>query len=326
MRKLSSVVIVASFMLALLPVVAFAHTENAPFPTDLIADGGDPLTAIVVGDVQVWNDGTDLYVTYDTTLSGWVMTETHLYVGSTPPDKSAPGRFPYKEGGPTYVIPLADLGVVPGDMLCIAAQAVVQNPTEEITTTVVSDTNVEWSADGIGGWNPTFACFVHSGWPNQFGPWIWRTALTNPNDEYATVPLGGWFFRRVFTIPGSPIAGDIEINADNAFTLEINGTFIGGDGTMSKDGPDTQQWKSPETYGLTNLDSGENTILICALNYHDSTHNPGGTYPYGDGTMNPAGLIFELEITSVREESAWGEGAEIREGKEWAMYFNYTIQ
>ena len=29
--------------------------------------------------------------------SGWLLDETHLYVGDVPPEKSAPGKFPYKD-------------------------------------------------------------------------------------------------------------------------------------------------------------------------------------------------------------------------------------
>lgn len=48
-----------------------------------------------VGDVEVTNTGTELIV--HITLSGsWVMTATHLYVGTTIPKSTAPGSFPYK--------------------------------------------------------------------------------------------------------------------------------------------------------------------------------------------------------------------------------------
>ena len=48
------------------------------------------------GTVTVWNNTTHLYVKYDTTDSGWEMAVTHLYVGTVPPPKLAPGQFPYK--------------------------------------------------------------------------------------------------------------------------------------------------------------------------------------------------------------------------------------
>jgi len=78
-----------------------------------------------VGTVTVWNDATYLYVEYDTTDSGWEMAVTHLYVGTDPPPKLAPGQFPYKHEPVTppltedlYKIPLDGLS---GEVFYIAA-------------------------------------------------------------------------------------------------------------------------------------------------------------------------------------------------------------
>lgn len=71
-----------------------------------------------VGTVSVSTDNGYLKVNYDTTASGWEMAETAVYVGNDPPEKMAPGRFPYKHeglGGVTedlYQIPLAWNGTV----------------------------------------------------------------------------------------------------------------------------------------------------------------------------------------------------------------------
>ena len=125
---------------------------------------------IPVGTVYVWNDGTNLTITYDTTDSDWVMTETHLAVVDkfddfpmTKKGNPIPGQFPYQccydetEGewlfvkkpdtlagtcdadgkedatmtAITYTIPL-DWG--PNTQLYIAAHAVVQKcETESFT-------------------------------------------------------------------------------------------------------------------------------------------------------------------------------------------------
>lgn len=142
-----------------LPMAVAAHTEGSPFVTDLIADGGEP-PGIVVGTVSVWNDGTDLTVTYEITDLDWIITETHLYVGQNIPFTSTPGQFPYDDGDAdlvtdtvvTYVIPLDDIyryspklnkkgkptgvmvadgdpGVVSEDPVYIAAHAVVFDTT-----------------------------------------------------------------------------------------------------------------------------------------------------------------------------------------------------
>jgi len=70
---------------------AAAHMEGCPFTTDLLAGQTED-----VGDVQVWNDGDNLHVTYVITEPDWEITETHLYVGKTDPNTltTAPGQFP----------------------------------------------------------------------------------------------------------------------------------------------------------------------------------------------------------------------------------------
>jgi hypothetical protein len=123
MKKLVSLLIAVSFVLALMPAVVFAHGEDDPWVTDLIAG-----QHINVGDVRVWNDDGYLYVQYNTTGDWWI-EETHLYVGENPPTTAAPGQFPYLnenlDGANTdlYTIPLDGWG--PGTQLYGAAHAKV---------------------------------------------------------------------------------------------------------------------------------------------------------------------------------------------------------
>lgn len=113
-----------------LALPAAAHTEDDPFVTDLIAGQHED-----VGDVKVWNDGTNLYVQYETT-GGWVLKETHLAVAEelngipqTKKGNPIPGKFPYStQHDPlvtmyTYEIELGDWE--PGTELCIATHAAV---------------------------------------------------------------------------------------------------------------------------------------------------------------------------------------------------------
>ena len=113
--------------IVLLMIAGFAITSSAE---ELVVGRKH----IPVGELTVTVEevgGVDsLVVTYTITDSEWELLETHLYVGITPPTKSAPGRFPY---GPEhvyilspgiYVIPLADFGVT--TTLYIAAQAEVR--------------------------------------------------------------------------------------------------------------------------------------------------------------------------------------------------------
>jgi hypothetical protein len=162
MKKKVLAITLATMLLTLGLVFAApagAHIESSPFPTDLLAGQN-----MDVGDVEVWNDGDNLHVTYKITDPDWVITETHLYVGktgspTTPPPTTAPGQFPYDDDDAdsvtdtmvTYVIPLNQIcgykmqlnrkgkptgvmivdtgtqpGVVPCEDVCIAAHAVVE--------------------------------------------------------------------------------------------------------------------------------------------------------------------------------------------------------
>jgi len=59
------------------------------------------------------------------------------------------------------------------------------------TLKIASDSNVDWSANGIT-WQPSALCWVSSGWPIiSDANWIWRTQFTDPIWEYDNVPSGG---------------------------------------------------------------------------------------------------------------------------------------
>ena len=88
---------------------------------------------IDVGEVTVSSDAAFIYVTY-TTINGWVLTQTHLFVGEcgaipvTGSGNPQPGQFPYKTThnkvtAYTYAIPVSRLGA--DGCGCIAAHAVV---------------------------------------------------------------------------------------------------------------------------------------------------------------------------------------------------------
>ena len=78
-------------------------TDTDPFPVpvlctvDLIAGQN-----IYVGNVQVGNDASNIYVQYNITLTGWSITQTHLHIADnweSIPQKNGnpiPGKFAYK--------------------------------------------------------------------------------------------------------------------------------------------------------------------------------------------------------------------------------------
>ena len=105
-------------------------------------DGGPIKVSLIGGQmystgmVTIYDDGTNLYVEYNTSSTGWELSETHVYAGTSAPDKLAPGKFPYKHDPisppsetDSYVIPLSEIGVVPETTeIYMAVHAVVCHP------------------------------------------------------------------------------------------------------------------------------------------------------------------------------------------------------
>jgi len=102
--------------------------------------GGGPIEVSLIGGqmystgmVTISDDGTNLYVEYNTSSTGWKLSETHVYAGTSAPEKLAPGRFPYKHDPisppsetDSYAIPLSAIGVVLGTTeIYMAVHAVV---------------------------------------------------------------------------------------------------------------------------------------------------------------------------------------------------------
>lgn len=292
-----------------------------------------------VGGIYMWSDTNNTYVKYQISGDGWCISETHLSVADTIEDipqtqvkkgtakNPIPGQFQYSAAhnpcisSYTYTLPLI------ASPKAIAAHAVVQKREVVVPAgcmNVVSDTNTMWSADnGLSGWTSSVPCFVHSAWnkTNLDGAtWIWRTYLTDIVGEYNSVPEGGWYFQRNFEIPGKPLSGDIYINADNTYSLTVNGAFMGSEGSLNKVGPDLHEWGTVNHYTLNNLVQGSNVFDIRALNFFN-------TY---DSYSNPAGLAYKANVcyegiyNTVGSETAWASGIKFPNASNWATYFTYT--
>jgi hypothetical protein len=122
-------------MVALLTSAVFAD----PVATWLIAGGGNPKSAEIVGFVNASQCDGNLVIHYNTQNYDWCITETHLHVFtegdfSDVPHKNGnpiPGHFDYKGEHDcaetvTYRIPMEEDWEV-GDELHIAAHAVVNS-------------------------------------------------------------------------------------------------------------------------------------------------------------------------------------------------------
>ena len=117
---------------------------------------------IDAGNVTVRNDANFIYVTYNT-ANGYVLTQTHLYVGDCAlipvnrPGNPIPGQFPYQSAHSnlttyTYQIPISVLPV--GSCGCIAAHAVVSLATGGGTQTAWGNGTV---INPDGQWGMKFA-------------------------------------------------------------------------------------------------------------------------------------------------------------------------
>ena len=87
--------------------VLMAPAADAAITTELIAGQNE-----VVGAVTIINDAVSATVTYQITQPDWCIVVTHFYAGTAPPEKAAPGRFPFKARHPCvqtvqYTVPLA---------------------------------------------------------------------------------------------------------------------------------------------------------------------------------------------------------------------------
>jgi hypothetical protein len=113
--------------------IIFSRTdipEGTCPPTTVQLTAGQYINA---GSVSVTSDAQYLYVTYST-ANGYLLTQTHLYVGNcstipvNTPGNPIPGQFPYNTNHAyvnsfTYQIPISAIPV--GSCGCVAAHAVV---------------------------------------------------------------------------------------------------------------------------------------------------------------------------------------------------------
>ncbi len=150
----------------------------------------------------------------------------------------------------------------------------------------VSDAIVQFSIDGKN-WSKAVATYVYPSWLRIPGAtWLWRSALVSPEEAHDGSPV--ITFRRLFNwngVAGSPAA--IQIVVDNAYDVTVNGTRLGGKGTLDRSSNDDQLWHAPDRYTFP-LKKGQNEVLIRAVNYH----SPNGS---ADPKANPGGIVFRVD-------------------------------
>ncbi|MBA3547047.1 MAG: hypothetical protein H0T76_11235 [Nannocystis sp.] len=122
------------------PELAVRSAER-PGPIERADTCGEASVALIaaqhidVGAVTVSSDDASICVVFST-VGDWHLGETHLAIAADPADiaqkqgNPIPGQFPYKHEGLStqldeFCVPLAEVGVVPGEPLFIAAHASV---------------------------------------------------------------------------------------------------------------------------------------------------------------------------------------------------------
>jgi hypothetical protein len=350
MKKLMQVLTIVSLMWALVPVVAFAHTADDPFITDLIAGGGNIKSAMDVGDVLVWNEGEYLYIEYVVTDGDWCITETHVEVATALADipqakgNPRPGRFTYGGehdcvAGVTYSIPLswdAETEVL------IAAHGVVQTGganglgailPEQVTMAVT------WPGTDFGA--PSYFDATVSGGTMLDGTYDGYcldtdsaypgSATANVYSSYGPLPqtrieypenldLVNWIINQGFVgqpsgCDGNYTYGDVQWVIWHL--LEDNPTS----GALESLG-DWSECRAQEIVDAAYA-NGEGFVPGCG--------HVMGTLLIREGDWwNYQPILIWVPVPCAEDETVWGGdyyGTPLEfPGKNWAIYFAYTIQ
>ena len=335
-----------------------AHDADEPFTTELIAGGGNPKSAINVGEVLVWNDGDYICVKYqlseDALAEGWFLTETHLAIAASLDDipqrngNPVPGKFPYGDddlgvydgqgnltgGADSYqeCISLLDLSVEADDEVFVAAHAVVCELGEVVTETIAS-------GDGSGyvlriaenETNPGYPI----GYPGPYGGEPVPAVDTWMHSSWPAIAEAQWIssayhvedptenswrlFTRSFIIPPSAVNLDGTLQITSDNAEEV---YL-NDSFVGVDGEVYGSFVDNHEWSTiirygVSPQPGANELEVMVRNYGLS----GGTE-----NSNPTGLIYRMdyEYTPLECETAWGAGFDF-EGKNWATYFTYIVQ
>ncbi|MGI2336757.1 MAG: hypothetical protein ACRKGH_09010 [Dehalogenimonas sp.] len=357
MKRILAVLLTASLLLGLLVtgVPVGAATEANPLVVNLMAGQNDD-----AGDVLVWNDGTTLFVEYQTS-GDWIITETHLYAGKNVSPTTAPGQFPYTDSNAVMVsdtvvryeialsaisnyemktnkkdkatgpmIATGDPGVGPGCGIYLATHAVVMRPLADCWETVWQIGDVE-VVDATTGWLNNYA--------DEFN-WMNATATTAGDTLAVSTPA----FADPFVVGTTP-TNEFPYNSNfsRGYATDFN---VQWDGTLPFGGQLTISWSPGSSASETKIigdgiveasfsaigttETGEGWFLnkyplventFAMSPVVSGTHTINLQHTQGDGTFWDWIL---LEKPCVQEESAWGEGEDFDQSN-WAMYFLYGV-
>ncbi len=342
-------------LLTFLSIGVLAHPPDEPFTTELLAGGGNLENAIPVGQVEVWNDGDYLYVRYIITQNGWCITSTHLHIATSwldIPQKNGnpiPGQFDYKtphecvteymyqiditwpQGTELYIAAHADVCSVTGYSSDIEAFAA--SLPENVVMTILQQPAIDGMSYFLIGIDDGDVLYgEHHGWCADTDREIHAGDIFNvyPFSSYENLPPNTVEFPEnldlVNWILNQNYVGQISPGGYGIYTYGDVQRAIWG---LIED------W-NPTTGGLGPWNQDRINEILADAYANGEGYYPGCMdliaiilipfdalgFPIAQITMIPVPLpcipIYECE-------TAWGNGFDFI-GKNWAMYFMYTIQ
>lgn len=385
-RRLLVVSVIFLLLVAIIPTQTTAKTENKKDQTsvstngityeitsddsqivstskaDLIAGGGNPKGAKRVGYVNVWNDGTYLYVQYqieDPTPStdltdDWYITETHLEVATSLdgiPQKNGnpvPGQFTYKNTHDyvtsyTYKIPLSKFN--DGRTLYIAAHAnvVVPNGLKGLELSLPDTVNLVILNARTGSPSYLDPAFVMNG-GNLNGNYMgW--CVDRSHNIAPCIMFNAKVYSSYESIPAGVIYNPSNLKKVNWILNNIKAGQMAPDGTVYTYG-DIQKaiWSLVAISDVSNSvgkwSQAHVNMIVSAANYNGANFVPGPGQNAAvvlvpcnaKGQIVAQVIIITVTVPSyTSSETAWGgimtsNGLSTPfPGKNWATYFNYRI-
>ena len=310
-------------------------------PTSAALANGEPGTTVSmcagqsldIGDVNVWNDDTNLYVEFDITTDGWYLEETHVAAGTFPTTKKGnpiPGQLPYScellsphtdlATSCMVTIPLEGLN---GPYVDIAAHAAVINVAGDGCGSVTFyATSVEDEDQGLRK-NGTLVLPERSIPEEAFEPGI---AQTSPG--FYSLGFGGsltvGFSAPVFNGPGHDVCvqevtigrGSYPEEKADVLAVEEDTEYLAGTVTNKDNGTGL---------GCVGLPSSLSTAeAIKVEDMTDSALHNSTADAYDIDSIGACWLY-------MGDETAWGgacyegEGTRFVDKGSWGTYFEYEI-
>jgi len=302
-----------------------------------------------VGTITVWDDGTNLYVKYET-RGDWMMTETHLAVvdddGDFPTTKTGNPKVGYFPDGDDYDPPVSkdtftfnldDEGWASCTDLYVAAHAVVVRPIDDCWESVWQIGDVE-VVNETTNWLENYADEFN--WGDPAGPITMGPSLadetplytdpfiygTTPPDEFPFNSNSNRSYATDFDVQWSgalPFGGMLTISwSPGQSAAETK--KVSGDGITLTTFNATGAPKPGEGWFMDRYPLVENSVGMGPL--PDGTHTINFKHTNGDGTFWDWVL---LEKPCEQEETAWGDGCDgerFVERSNWATYFMYHVE